>query len=151
MEHTGNMATTENNQRSFQLGIFTTSDVLKSFNVDFLDEAWCRAWITEKLHGNEARCPKCDWSVSERLESSFWGMKRIKCGRCGVIFTTLSGTFLTGTHLDCRGIVLLALLLAIGVQEKEIARIVDISAESVRLWRHRFEAISLAKNIRDGE
>jgi transposase len=36
--------------------------------------------------------------------------------------------------------VLLALLLGLGVQDKEIARILKISAESVRLWRLKFKA-----------
>lgn len=72
-------------------------------------------------------------------------MKRIKCAGCGAMFTAMTGTFLSGTHLQCEEIVLMCMLLSLGVQDKEIARIVRISAESVRLWRHKFDAIEKMK------
>lgn len=145
MEHPENIALNKNGPDHSRPGVFTALDVLKCFGATFLDENICRSWITQKLHWFGEACPKCDAGVAPRLRPSFWAVKRIKCERCGVIFTALTGTFLSGTHLDYRGIILLSLLLALGVQDKEIARVVKISAESVRLWRHKFEAIEKMK------
>jgi transposase-like protein len=81
---------------------------------------------------------------------SFWDCKRIKCGRCGKYFTALTGTFLSGCHFNFREIVLLALLLALGVVDKQIAAILKISSENVRLWRHHFGDLGQVKKIMSG-
>lgn len=110
------------------------------FGAEFLDAGACDAYIIESLHGDCLACPGCGATVAAR---SFHGLRvenRVRCRRCGKFFTALTGTFLSGTHLSSREIVLLALLLGLGVQDKEVARIIGISAESVRLWRLKFRA-----------
>ena len=134
--------------------VFVPADVRDAFGAEFLDKAYCHAWIMERLHGdqpcmreNNHFCPKCGAVIPVRLMHSFWTGKRVKCDECGKYFTALTGTFLSGCHFDFREIVLLAFMLSLGVADKQIAATLNISAENVRLWRHRFEAISQIKKI----
>jgi transposase-like protein len=138
-------------------GVFVPVDVLAAFNADFLDEKWCKAWVMERLHGDQPWmgydppfCPGCHLPVSDRMMQSFWECKRIRCGGCEKYFTALTGTFLSGCHFTFQQIVLLALLLALGIADKQIASTLNISSENVRLWRHRFDAIARAKTMTEG-
>ena len=150
----GKMEAIENtaiNRKRRQAGMFIPADVLNAFDVKYLDAGWCRAWVMERLHQVEPfdanKCPRCGTDIPERQMHSFWDCKRIKCDHCGKYFTALTGTFLSGCHFSFREIVLLAFMLALGVADKQIAATLKISAENVRLWRHRFEAISQIKKI----
>lgn len=122
-------------------GVFVPGDVLKAFDVNVLNNETCKMWITEKLHHNEARCPRCGASLPERQMHSFLDYKRIKCDKCGKYFTALTGTFLSGCHFSFREIVLLAFLLALRVPDKQIAATLKISAENVRLWKEKFKSL----------
>jgi transposase-like protein len=82
---------------------------------------------------------------------NFWDCKRIKCGGCGKYFTALTDTFLSGSHMSFREIILLAFLLGLNVADKQIAAVMKMSQENIRLWRHRFEALARAKKISSGE
>lgn len=145
MEHTENIAISQQRKKRATLGVFTPKDVSESLWAAFLDDERCRQWILACLHGCDTLCPACGKDVGEKLQQSFWAMKRIKCAGCGAMFTALTGTFLSGAHMKCKEIVLLCMLLSLGVADKEIGRIVRISAESVRLWRHKFQAIEKMK------
>jgi len=126
-----------------------------------LDEKWCKAWVMERLHGDQPWmgndppfCPGCGSPVPDRMMHSFWECKRIRCDICGKYFTALTGTFLSGCHFSFQETVLMAFMISLGVADKQIANTLKISAENVRLWRHRFDAIARAKNMaevtRDG-
>ena len=139
------MELTENTANQFDSqshGVFVPGDVLAVFGADFLDEKLCRDLIMEKLHapGHVAfcLCPGCSAPIPGRTLQSFWECKRIRCDYCGKYFTALTGTFLSGCHFTFREIVLLAVLLAMGVADKQIAATLKISVESVRLWRLKF-------------
>lgn len=128
-------------ERGLRSGRFKTGDVLDAFDADFLDEERCRSWVMNKLHPDGGHCPRCGADIPDRQMRGFWSCKRMKCGRCGKFFTALTGTFLSGCHLKFREIVLLALLLALEVPDKQIASILHMSAENVRLWRIKFKAM----------
>lgn len=119
-------------------GRFTPADVLEIFNVNFLDYEFSRMWILKRLHPAGAHCPDCGDVVPEKKLQRFWSNQRISCRTCEKYFTALTKTFISGCQLDFRGLVLLALLLALGVHDNQIAAIVDMSAENVRLWRIKF-------------
>lgn len=152
MEVTENTAQqTDNKSR----GVFVPADVLRIFGAEFLDGKYCKAWVMEKLHGDQSRegayppfCPGCDTPLPGRMLQSFWDCKRVKCDSCGKYFTALTGTFLSGCHFSFREIVLLAFLLALGITDKQISPTLKISPENVRLWRHRFEAIDQVQKIK---
>lgn len=132
-------------------GSFIPVDVLAAFDAEFLVEAFCRYWVIRKLYpDDQMRCPGCGSNIPEGLLRSFWDNKRLKCDRCGKYFTALTDTFLSGCHFNFGEIVLLAFMISLGVSDKQIAKTLKISAENVRLWRHRFEAIEKSKKIGSG-
>jgi transposase-like protein len=123
-----------------QSGPLTPAVVAEVFGAEFLSQTRCKLFIASVLHGDAPRCPGCGAAIPGRMMRSFCDGRRIRCDACGKFFNVFSGTFLSGTHMSSREVVLLALLLGLGVQDKEIARILKISAESVRLWRLKFLA-----------
>jgi hypothetical protein len=136
MEVIENTATTTETLKAIKVpGRFTPGAVLAMFGADFLVESFCRMWILGKLHPAGADCPGCGKDI---LLRTFWDGGRVKCDGCGKYFTALTGTFLSGCHLSFREIVLLALLLALEVPDKQIAAVIKMSAENVRLWRLKF-------------
>lgn len=122
-------------------GWFVPENILQDFNVSFLDYDLCRAWVMIRLHPVNPHCPRCGAAIPGAKLQRFWQGKRITCHVCRKFFTALTGTFVSGCQLDFRGLVLLAVLLALGVHDKKIAAIVGMSAENVRLWRRKFAAI----------
>jgi transposase-like protein len=123
-----------------QSGPLTPAVVAEVFGAEFLSQTRCQLFIASVLHGDAPRCLGCGAAIPSRMMRSFCDGRRIRCDACGKFFNVFSGTFLSGTHFSSREVVLLALLLGLGVQDKEIARILKISAESVRLWRLKFLA-----------
>ena len=123
-----------------QSGPLTPAVVAEVFGAEFLSQTRCQLFIASVLHGDSPSCPRCGVIIPGRMLRSFCNGRRIHCDACGKYFNVFSGTFLSGTHFSSREVVLLALLMALGVQDKEVARILKISAESVRLWRLKFKA-----------
>lgn len=129
---------------------FTPEDAGRIFNADFLDATTCRRWILQMVHGEKhPRCPECRAALEGMALQSFWEGKRIRCRQCEKFFTALTGTFLSGCHMDCREIILFAVLLYFGVGAHEIARILHISQETVRLWRIKFQALARIKALQE--
>jgi len=114
-----------------------TGEILHHFGVGFLDESSCREWVILFLYRDGIVCPGCGIAVQDRNLRRFWLGKRIRCHRCGKFFTALTGTFLSGIHLDFRRIVLLLLFVALGMDNTFIARRLNCSPETVRLWKKK--------------
>jgi transposase-like protein len=120
--------------------------VLEAFGPDFLDGDACRDWILLQTHPAGPACPWCGKPVnSPRLQDTWQSLGRVQCTACGRFFTALTGTALNKTGLDCRGYVLLCLLLALGAGDQAIARKLGINRETVRRWRLRFAAVEKAQ------
>lgn len=131
-------------------GVFLPGDVARKFSADFLDDNACRRWILEKIYdGMEIACPKCSVLLTKNRLQRFWLSERIRCQTCGKFFTALTDTFLQGCHLTFREIILLAIFLHFGIHHREIAYILKISAETVRLWEVKFNALQKLKIIED--
>lgn len=122
-------------------GYFTTSDLKLASMVNFMDEEACRGWVINKLHGDKPLCPSCFSYIRERALVGYLEGRRIFCDKCGKYFTATTDTFISGTHMDFRSVVLLCLLLDLGVTDRRISELIGISAESVRLWRLKFKSI----------
>ncbi len=145
----GKMEQNQNNATNCKPVTFTPDDVLREFNSAFLDMEYCRGWVISKLHGGckwltdgpVQHCPKCNEIIPDRQMQSFWRGFRIKCYHCGKYFDHLTGTFLSGCHFNFREIVLLSFLLSLEISDKKIAKILNISAETVRIWKRKFAAI----------
>ena len=88
---------------------FLPGDVCAQFSAGFLDEDVCREKILRMLHPVVASCPGCGEPIRSSLRiASFWKGRRVKCSACEKFFVSSTGTFLAGTHMNYREIVLLA-------------------------------------------
>ncbi len=133
--------------------VFVPHDVAASFRAGFLDEDACRAWILGTIHGRgPVRCPECRGEMEGKALQRFWEGKRVCCRRCGKFFTALTGSFLAGCHMTYGEVLLLAVFLHFGISPREIAGILKISPETVRLWDIKFRALDKMRAIpKDGE
>jgi transposase-like protein len=119
--------------------IFSMVDAVQTFGIDFLDETACRMWILKSLHGESAiTCPECGSGLTDKGLQRFWSGCRVRCCSCGKFFTSLTGTVLSGVHLEFRAIMLLAVLLFFGVKADYIAGKLDVSIETIRIWKKKF-------------
>jgi transposase-like protein len=137
MDHSKNTTNLETARKH----LLSHVDILNDFTVDFLSEAVCRVWVLTEIHKDVARCPGCGIELAGERKLKFWANERICCGNCGKFFTALTDTFLSGCHLSFRQIILLAVFLGFNIPGRIIADKVGITEESVRLWRHKFNAI----------
>jgi len=127
---------------------FAPGDVGREFAAGFLDEGVCRWWILNKIHGDgHVTCPECHVPLTDVALRRFWEGNRICCRACGKYFTALTKTFLGGCHMNFREIILLAVFLHFGIPAREIARILKISTETVRLWEIKFNALNRMKGM----
>jgi len=131
--------------------IFVPADLGRDFGATFLDETKCRNWIIAMIHGDgSVFCPGCRAELEGNALRRFWEGKRIRCRACGKYFTALTGTFLAGCHLSFTEIVLFAVFLYFSIPPREIARILRISQETVRLWEIKFQALEKIRRIETG-
>jgi transposase-like protein len=120
---------------------FLPADSLKAFNDTVLSEDACRRWFLGKLHPDGINCPRCKKEItSGTTVKNFWSMKRCLCNHCGKRFLATDGTILHKSRLSMTQVFALAILLALGIDNKSIAGIIGIHPDSVRLWRMRFDA-----------
>jgi len=116
----------------------------EELNANFFDEARCREWILKKLHPDGAFCPGCRQRINDyRRQHNFWHGARLNCESCGKYFTALTGQIFSGSHLDFKGLFLLAVLTGAGIPDKIIASKLNITTESCRLWRIKFKTSPL--------
>lgn len=132
----GKVEVTENIDISRVCRGFKISDAVGVFDAGFLDSLRCREWVLNRLHPEGVCCPDCRTDITEGLSP----FDRRRCKKCGKWFTALTGTFLHGAQLDTEQVFLLAVLSGLCVDKKEIARIIGIHPDSVRLWQTKFRA-----------
>ena len=112
---------------------FMVSD---SFGVAFLDESFCTRFFLDMSHGRLAHCPDCKEELTDdRQERRYYEMKKFKCKSCGHTVTSKKGTVLENCALKPSQYILLALFLEAGSKITDIARMVGMSAENVRIWK----------------
>ena len=136
METTVNTAQSNTGRRLFDI-----AGLLREFNYRYFSEDFCRKHVLETLHQELIHCPKCKIDVGSEQLQRFWECKRLKCVHCGKFFTALTGTVLSGCHLTFSQLLFIAVFLEQGMPLNEIAERVEINVESVRLWKHRIQAL----------
>lgn len=135
-----------NDSRSEESGMQTPLNfigkVRNDFSTDFLDEKACRLWLLKSLHPEGARCPRCGKAiVSERGVARFHALERVFCKYCKKLFTGLTGTIFNGMQIDIRTVFAIILFSAFKIDKKEIARMLNISPETVAAWERKFNAV----------
>ena len=113
-----------------------------AFVADFLDRLYCRRWIIDRLHPSGPCCPR-GHALTGGLIERFREGKRVKCPTCGRFFTAFSGTVLSGTIMEAHQFVALLLLHRLNVPNSDIARIIGLSQEAVRLWRRKLRLLEI--------
>ena len=134
------MDTTESPAISNSCTLFDLSRIAAAFNANFLDASACAAFVLEHLHHGVAKCPACGVDLQGARLDKFRSFGKIHCV-CGKWFRTTTGTALQGMQLDARQLVLVSSLLAFGVDTATIASAVEVTPETVRLWRLKFSAL----------
>ena len=117
---------------------FSISFAAVSFGPKFLDEAECRRWVLARLHGSRACCPGCGAELSGKHADRFWEVRRVRCSGCGKKFSATTGTMMANTQLAFAQVFLMAVLLAKGLGNPEIGKVIGCDPETVRLWKMRF-------------
>ncbi len=137
-----------NKEKCIRRNVFVPIDVAASFQAGFLDEDVSRTWILEAIHGRgPVLCPECRCEIEGKALQRFWEGKRVCCRQCGKFFTALTGSFLAGCHMTYSEVLLLAVFLHFGISPREIAGILRISPETVRLWDIKFRALGKMRKI----
>ena len=116
------------------------------FSARFLSADDCAIWVAGQLHPDGPLCPGCGHEgPGGRGARRFFLFRRVQCPECGRFFSAASGTWLAGTKLDPRQIMLLAALRSYGVEIPVIAQVVGVSEVTVRYWMKKFQMLERFK------
>jgi transposase-like protein len=108
---------------------------------EYFDEARCRQWFLQRFYPNGCRCPDCGSAVeSERSRATFLELRRFTCSACGNQPRPTKGTILQDSPLTPRDLYLLAILIGLGVEDRDIARSLSVTRETVANWREKIAA-----------
>lgn len=119
-------------------GGLAPSRVLAAFGAGFLDQEACRRYLLAVLHPRGPVCPHCRQPLPTAQHQRWQALERLQCA-CGRWITAATGTILHGAKISPAQVVLLALCLALGLEDAALASIVGVSAETARQWRARLE------------
>lgn len=119
------------------------SEARLAFTAEFLDEARCRQWFIERYYPDGICCPDCKAPIeSERSRATFLDLRRFTCAACGSQPKATKGTVLQDSPLTPRDLYLLSILIDLDIDDRETARIVGVSRETVGNWRDKFAALA---------
>lgn len=117
--------------------------LIEDFSANFLDECFCKEYLLQKLHPSEYCCPHCkNTIIDETTLKNFFSVKRCQCKFCKRWFNAMTGTFLQGSHLAVREIILFMLLFGYQVSSHDIARTLSVHPDTVKLWQKKIEALN---------
>jgi transposase-like protein len=122
---------------------FTPAQALNNFGSFALDLDVVRCWVGSMLHPDpQPACPGCSTPiVSHRVVTTFNVGGRVCCPNCKKFFTNRTNTILHGSQLEFEQVYLIAVLLALKVERREIARIVGQHPDSIKNWEKIFAAL----------
>lgn len=123
-------------------GVFTARQAVEAFSADYLNIASCTLWVLNQLHIEGPHCPECEARIEDKTTlENFWKLERCNCKNCGKWFNALTGTILHKVQIKPHEAFILATLSGLHVDIKEIARIVQVHPDTVRLWQMKFKAM----------
>jgi len=124
--------------------LFSPSEALKAFCVDFLSQEKITAWVLARLHPAGAHCPECKTKITDQTTlNNFYVLRRCKCKSCNAWFSALKGTALHHAGLDVSEIFLIAIFSEMKVKVKTIAGVLECHADTVKLWQAKFKAMEV--------
>lgn len=109
---------------------------------DLLDEEDSYQYLCDLLHPTGLKCPAghalpAGQKPHERKRAP---VVNYRCRECGQVYNAFTGTVLSGTHYDCRTLVLLIRGITQGKSSRLLADELEIDYSTVLKWRHRLQA-----------
>jgi transposase-like protein len=127
-------------------------DLMTSISPSFIDQRAATRWLVQKLNPNGPACPHCAHQIEiPRLRETWAALGRVKCTRCKRSFSAATGTPLSGSKVPPASIVLLALLMAAGLNDRDIASRAGLDRSTVNRWRPLLMERDLKRDNQQGE
>lgn len=114
------------------------NSIFKIFTPAFLDEAYCRKWILERVHPDGLFCPECKKPLREQRQEAIWKGGKTACFECGKQFTALTGSIFSGYRSDYRTIFFTLFLIGAGFSTNDIMVKTGISRTSIIRYKKIF-------------
>lgn len=126
-------------------------NIFKSPVVNFVDEALCRRWTLQIFYPNGPHCPYCRSPIADsKCVEKFYAAKSFQCTSCNQWFTSKTGTFLAGSHLEFRQVIIMLFLIEAGLDLTRTARLIGVNHETVRRrWHNLKEEKKMIKQIKN--
>jgi len=120
-------------------GLLNSRSVAEGFGPRFLDEEFCRGFLSDLIHMGNFCCPLCGHGISNKYFDAFYKNEPIYCPGCRKDFRAASGTILSYSKLSCSQIVLLALMLELGCSVESIAKRLGIARQAIPRWKKKLD------------
>lgn len=103
----------------------------------FMNEIKCRVELIKFFHAGEVRCISCGKVLDiDRLSRGSF----LKCS-CGKKQNWKSGTIFQGSRLKASELLMIKYLLEKHIEVKDIANELNLTVDTVKLWKFRFNNI----------
>jgi len=130
----------EHATKSLKSLIAFSTGILGRLNIDFVDEEFCRQWTLKTFHPSGPVCPFCGLRIIDNgFVEKFYRAISVKCPHCGKWFRATTGTFLEGSHLSFRQVVVMLLLIEANQPTEAISQLIRADNETVRRWKRRIK------------
>jgi phage FluMu protein Com len=127
---------------------FSPALVLDWFSADRLELKESARFLAKLLHPADLNpagphCRKCgELFTNQRRIERFYRFERIQCPKCRTFSTAATGTIIHKSEFEPREIILLAVGFELKLSDKQIAKLLACSTETVRTWRLKFKALN---------
>jgi len=116
-------------------------NILNNFSVELVDEDRCRRLVLNIFHPEGPVCCYCGSKIDrDGFVDRFYKMYSVQCPHCSKWLKATTGTFLQGSHLTFRQVVVMLLLFELNVGIGSVAQFLGVDHETVRRWRLRLKA-----------
>ncbi len=119
---------------------------------DLLDEQECYNYLLHTLHPDGLKCPSCgtplppDQTPHDRSRDPIFDYR---CRVCGAVFNLFTGTIWSGTHYDCKTIVLVMRGFVQGIPTLQLAQELGLDYGTLLKRRHQVQRLALENKPTD--
>jgi len=117
-----------------------------------LDEQECYNYLLHTLHPDGLKCPSCgtplppDQTPHDRSRDPIFDYR---CRVCGAVFNLFTGTIWSGTHYDCKTIVLVMRGFVQGIPTLQLAQELGLDYGTLLKRRHQVQRLALENKPTD--
>jgi len=112
---------------------------------DLLDEEECYRYLLDALHPEGLHCPNGHPLPEGQAphDRSRAPIVKYRCRECGAVFNLFTGTLWSGTHYDCKTIVMVLRGIAQGVPTLHLAEELELDYSTLLDRRHQIQRQAL--------